>query len=256
MRSAPKAGDRDQAIRAGTARSQARTINSARPQVAHVAGSMTKGSRGKADGENAEELYRLAGKVVCVEQEVANKVEMCVASRRNAKGREAGDAQGDGVTRAGDAEPPIPSPGGSAPTDVPGSRAETREKVKYLKYYWKEMRTRWRLYVSEGQFASYVIDSYSNRCAVAHSTIVGDGRALTNVHEGRDFGVSDLEGFLGRTYRALDAINMLCKYMGLDDYAGYVRQRRVEGKGGGRAAHVASGSAGKGAPAGQAMGGR
>ena len=174
-----------------------------------------QGARSTGGGLD-EELYRLVGKIVCVEQEVANKVEMCVASKRNEAERHA-DMPGGGR-------------GAVAAAGVPGSSARIREKVKYLKYYWGEMESGRRHGVSVEQFVSYIIESDSNRGTVAHSTVVHNDGTLTNVQEDRDSSAADLEGFLRGAYRALDAIDRLCAHMGLDDYAEYVRQRREAGR--------------------------
>lgn len=196
---------------------------------------------GLSPGEGAEELYRLAGKIVCVEQEVANKVEMCVALKRNEEGRNAGAEMptGEPGTEGEEAPSPLPGQDGGAPADIPGKSAEIGKKAQYLKYYWGEMETGRRLGVSGEQFASYIADAGSVRNTVAHSTAVHSDGTLTNVQEGRDLDAADLERFLRRTYRALHFIDRLCGHMGLDDYAGYVRQRREEGAGrggGGRGA--------------------
>lgn len=197
-------------------------------------------------GGGNEELYRLAGKIVCVEQEVANKVEMCVASKRNERDRRAAAVPDDVGAEGTEArKSPLGQDGGEPPA-VPDSRARVKEKVKYLKYHWREMRASWRLGVSEEQFAEYVMEADANRAIVAHSTVVHNDGTLTNVQKGTDCDATDLEGFLKGAYRALDSIDLLCEYMDLDDYAGYVRQRRAGatpgpgGRRGGRAARGAN----------------
>lgn len=233
-----------------------------RAQGARTAGAPAKRRPGKStkvrDGAQAirdphnagaEELYRLVGKIVCVGQEVANKVEMCVASKRNERAREARGAPGDDVGVS--AKPAAPFPGQDGAGGVPGSDAGVGKKARYLKYHWREMRKRRRLGVSEEEFAGYVTESGDDRNTVAHSTIVHNGDTLTNVREGIDISAADLEGFLVLTYRARDAINLLCEHMGLDDYAGYVRQRK-EASVGGRAARRAGSAAGGGPVAGRA----
>jgi len=189
---------------------------------------MAKRRRGATAGKDVEELYRLAGKIVCVEQEVANKVEMCVASRRGEVDRHAGARTPGGTgAGAGDAEPALLLPGqGGAPAGIPDNRARTKEKVDYLKYYWRRMAAGRHGEVGEDRFANYIAESDRNRGTVAHSTVVDEGDVLTNVREGKECSRVDLVEFLRHTYLSLDAIDRLCEYMGLDDYAGYVRQRR------------------------------
>lgn len=185
---------------------------------------------GLRPGEDAEELYRLAGKIVCVEQEVANKVEMCVASRRNERDRYASARiPGDIRPRARDVRPAMLLPGqDGVPADIPDNRARMGEKVDYLKYYWRRMAAGRQGEVGDDKFAGYIAESDRNRDTVAHSTVVRNGGVLTNVREGRECSRADLVGFLEQTYLSLRAIDRLCEYMGLDDYAGYVRQRREE----------------------------
>ena len=202
--------------------------------------------------DDADELYRLAGRIVCVEQEVANKVEMCVASKRNEGDRRARAAQGGGAD-GGEARIAPPGHDAGAPSDVPDNSARISEKVKYLKYYWREMRAGWQHGVSEDQFAGHVIEADASRAIVAHSSIVHNDGTLTNVQRGTNCGVEDLEGFLRGVYRALDSINMLCEYMGLDDYAGYVRQRQG---GAGRRGAAGDGAAGGAAARGAHAAGR
>lgn len=202
------------------------SLNRARPQPTRVATSAPRGLHEEAGEADAEELYRLAGKVVCVEQEVENKVEMCASRVRDREAREASRLiPGDSGAQAarGDATL-LPERGGHEP----GADAGIKEKVKLLRRDWEDMESRNRHGISYDQFAGHVVESHRNRCVVAHSTIVRNGEALTNVQKDRDIGVADLERFLARVHLALDAINLLCGHMGLDDYPGYVRQRRGE----------------------------
>jgi len=240
-----------------------------RAQASDVAGGTPKRSTGTAASagaraqavrttDDADELYRLAGKIVCVVQEVANKVEMCVASKRNERDRYARVSQDSDGARSREPRMPPPGQGTGALVDVPDNNASIKEKVKYLKYYWREMRVRWQYGVSEEQFASYIIGSDGNRNIVAHSTVVHNDGTLTNVQKGTDYRVEDLERFLSEAYRARDSIDRLCEYMDQNDYAAYVRQRqagagrRPKRRRGGRSARSAAGKTG--AHAMQAMG--
>lgn len=202
------------------------------------------GRDGKAaagDGQDAE-LYRLAGEIVCVEQGVANRVEMCVAHMRNEAHRDASVAlQGSHAREALGAGSVTPLPGrdAGAPGGIPGRNAGIGEKVRYLRQHWRVMEGRRPRGVSDVQFAGYVMDADASRNTVAHCTVVRYGSGvLTNVREGRECDAAELGRLLGRIHRALGLINRLCAHMGLDDYAGYVRYVRRRGArraaGGGR----------------------
>ena len=185
--------------------------------------------RGEARSDGDRELYGLAGEIACVAQEVANRVEMCVASKRHERDR-LSNANMPGADRPKavvEAEVPLPGRNVGEPVGIPGSRARMGEKADYLKYHWRRMSAGRQGEVDEDRFAAYVTGSDAARNTVAHSTASRAGGALINVREGRKCGKADLEEFLGRAYLALDAMDRLCLHMGLD-YDEYVRQRLDE----------------------------
>lgn len=193
-------------------------------------GNGAEGADPIAGGGREGDLYRLAGEIVCVEQGVANRVEMCVAHMRNEVHRDASAGMPGGRARGAPGAWPPPGHGAGAPDGIPGRSAEIGEKVRYLRYHWRVMEGRRPRGVSDERFASYVMGAEAGRNTVAHSTVVRHGSGvLTNVREGREFGAAELGGLLGRIYRALGYMDRLCAHMGLDDYAGYVGQRRAEG---------------------------
>lgn len=171
-------------------------------------GAESAGSPGGADGRQIDELHRLVGRIVAVDQEVVNKVGMCVAS---------GERRG---ARPGPGAEPAPRPDGAK------RPRRVEENVKLLELYWNEMVGVDPDAASYADFANHVRGSHQGRNMVAHGAVARREGAIKNVKERRVYMREDLEAQLGLTLRAREDVNRIYRHLGLADYEEYMEAVR------------------------------
>lgn len=162
------------------------------------------------------ELYRLVGAIVCTEQEIANKIEMCVERLRDAQA----DSRGiSGSVMGGTAMRHTPE------TRVPERKENIKKKANCLKPYWLMVETG-SSRISGEEFARRVTDSEQSRDTIAHSVIVRGGDTVKNLRWGAEYKKADLERSLEGIRRTLLLVNRLYLHFGLGDYDEAVRRAR------------------------------
>lgn len=164
------------------------------------------------------EMYRLVGAIVCTEQEVANKIEMCVEHLRNAQEESHGMP---GSVMGGTTMQHTPE------TRVPEKKENIEKKANCLKPY--RLRAETGLYrISGEEFVRRIMDSENNRNTIAHSVIVRGGGTVKNLRWRAEHTKEDLERSLEGIRCTLLLVNRLYLHFGLEDCDEVVRRARKE----------------------------